>query len=88
MTNGIRPGGPVDSIKNVVRSSGKVPEFDKHLKKTGGHIGNDNKDEDNSPKTLNDKNPELICLHTINGFKYWYSTLIIFFNIPHSFHNS
>ena len=30
---------PVDSIKNVVRSSVKVPEFDKHLKKTGGHIG-------------------------------------------------
>ena len=34
----------------------KVPEFDKHLKKAGGHIGrNNNKDEDNSPKTLNDK---------------------------------
>ena len=30
---------PVDSIKNVVRSSVKVPEFDKHLKKAGGHIG-------------------------------------------------
>ena len=38
----------------------KVPEFDKHLKKAGGHqpkcCGNNNKDEDNSPKTLNDKN--------------------------------
>ena len=30
---------PVDSIKNVVRSSVKVPEFDKHLKKAGRHIG-------------------------------------------------
>ena len=30
---------PVVSIKDVVRSSGKVPEFDKHLKKAGGHIG-------------------------------------------------
>ena len=30
---------PVDSIKNVVRSSLKVLEFDKHLKKAGGHIG-------------------------------------------------
>ena len=30
---------PVDSIKGVVRSSVKVPEFDKHLKKAGGHIG-------------------------------------------------
>ena len=30
---------PGDSIKDVVRSSVKVPEFDKHLKKAGGHIG-------------------------------------------------
>ena len=30
---------PVDSIKDVVRSSMKIPEFDKHLKKAGGHIG-------------------------------------------------
>ena len=30
---------PVDSIKDVVRNSVKVPEFDKHLKRTGGHIG-------------------------------------------------
>ena len=29
---------PVDSIKDVVRCSIKVPEFDKHLKKAGGHI--------------------------------------------------
>ena len=29
---------PVDSIKDVVRSSVKVPEFDKHLKKARGHI--------------------------------------------------
>ena len=30
---------PVDSIKDMVRSSVKVPEFDKQLKKVGGHIG-------------------------------------------------
>ena len=30
---------PVDSIKDVIRSSEKVPEFDKHLKKAGRHIG-------------------------------------------------
>ena len=30
---------PVVSIKDVVRSSMKVPEFDKHLKKAGRHIG-------------------------------------------------
>ena len=29
---------PVDSIKDVVRSFVKVPEFDKHLKKAGGDI--------------------------------------------------
>ena len=30
---------PVDSIKDVVWSSVKVPEFDKHLKKAEGLIG-------------------------------------------------
>ena len=30
---------PVDSIKDVVRSFAKVLEFDKHMKKAGGHIG-------------------------------------------------
>ena len=30
---------PVVSIKDVVRSSVKVPEFDKYMKKAGGHIG-------------------------------------------------
>ena len=29
----------MDSIKDVVRSSEKVLDFDKHLKKAGGHIG-------------------------------------------------
>ena len=29
---------PMDSIKSVVLSSVKVPEFDKHLKKAGAHI--------------------------------------------------
>ena len=29
----------MDSIKDVVRSSMKVPELDKHLKKAEGHIG-------------------------------------------------
>ena len=38
MVDGIRTGDPVDSIKDVVRSSLKIPEFDKHLMKAGGHI--------------------------------------------------
>ena len=29
----------MDSIKDVVRSSVKFSDFDKHLKKSGGHIG-------------------------------------------------
>ncbi len=29
----------MDSIKDIIRSSVCVPEFDKHLKKAGGHIG-------------------------------------------------
>ena len=53
------------SIKDVVRSSVKVPEFDKHLKKAEGHIGRNvveinNKDEDNSAKTLNEKNQQAL----------------------------
>ena len=30
---------PVVSVKDVVQSSVKVPEFGKHLKKAGGYIG-------------------------------------------------
>ena len=52
MANEIRTGDPVDPIKDVVRSSMKVPEFYKHLKKYYRlkHCGNNYKDEDNSPK--------------------------------------
>ena len=36
MANGIKTGDPREF--NKVRSSEKVPEFDKHLKKAGGHV--------------------------------------------------
>ena len=39
MANGIRTGDPMDSIKDVVRSSVLVSEFNKHLKQARGHIG-------------------------------------------------
>ena len=57
MADGIRTSDPVDSIKDIVRSSMSVSEFDKHLKKARGHIGQNVveitiKDEDNSLKTL------------------------------------
>ena len=52
MANGIRIDDPRGF--NKVRSSVKVSEFDKQLKKAGGHIGRNL--INNSPKTLNDKN--------------------------------
>ena len=61
MANVIRTGDPLGFNKDVVLSSVKVPEF-KHLKKARGQTyqlkrcGNNNKDEDNSLKTFNDKN--------------------------------
>ena len=50
---------PVDSIKDIVRSSVKVPEFDK-VRRTyrPKRCGNNNKDEDNNMKVLNDKNQQ------------------------------
>ena len=39
IANGVRTGDARGFHKDVVGSSVKVPEFDKHLKKTGGHIG-------------------------------------------------
>ena len=39
MDHGIRTVDSRDSMKDVVRSSVKVPEFEKHLKKARGHIG-------------------------------------------------
>ena len=38
MANGIRTVDPREFIKDVVRSSVKVPKFNKHLKKAGGYI--------------------------------------------------
>ena len=39
MANGIRTGDPRGFNKGRSSKSVKVPEFDKHLKKAGGHIG-------------------------------------------------
>ena len=53
----------MDSIKAVIRSSVKIPEFDKHLKKAGGHIGRNVVEITIKMKTivqknLNDKNQQ------------------------------
>ena len=52
---------PGDSIKNVVRSS-QVQQTPEEGQWTYWPkcCGNNNKDEDNSPKTLNDKNQNLL----------------------------
>ena len=42
----------VDSVKDVVRSSIKVPEFDKHLKKARGHIGRNIVEKTTQMKTI------------------------------------
>ena len=55
MANGIRTGNPVDSIKDVVRQTPEEGWKTYQLKR----CENNNKDEDNSPKTLNDKNQAL-----------------------------
>ena len=52
MANGIRTGDPVDSIKDVVRQTPEEGQRTYQLKR----CGNNNKDEDYSLKTLNDKN--------------------------------
>ena len=60
----------MDSIKDVVRSTYRLKRY-----------GNNNKDEDNSPKTLNDKNNSILqvflCninnLHTAVWFQITYN---------------
>ena len=47
---------PMDSIKNVVRVR-QTPEEGRRTYQPK-RCGNNNKDEDNSPKTLNDKNQQ------------------------------
>ena len=47
---------PVNSIKDVVQSSMNGPEFNEGWRTyRPKRCGNNNKDEDNSPKTLDDK---------------------------------
>ena len=50
----------MDSIKDVVRSSVKVRQTPEEGRRTyrSKRWGNNDKDEDNCPKTLNDKNHE------------------------------
>ena len=75
---------PVDSIKDIVQSSVKVPEFNKHLKKAGRHIGRNVVEITIKMKTIvrkplmiiinklrlrNLDNQSFVCTQ-LNGFKY------------------
>ncbi len=59
MANGIRTGDPVDSIKDVVRSSRVRQTPEEGWRTYRPKCCGNNKDEDNSSKTLNDKNAGL-----------------------------
>ena len=78
MANGIRTGNPRGF--NKVRSSMKVPKFDKHLKKAGGHIGRNVVEITIKMKTidlmikiiklcLRNLDKICLCLHTVKWFQ-------------------
>ena len=60
---------PVDSIKDALRSSVKVPEFDKHLKKIGGHISRNVVEITIKMKTIVQK-PLMIKNHQASSQKF------------------
>ena len=75
MVNGIRTGDLVGSIKDIVRSSVKVPEFDKHLKKAGGYIGR-NVVEITIKMKIIVRKPFMIKPQKFNG-EYWKDLLLL-----------
>ena len=67
MANGISRGEPHGFNKVRIRNFVKVPEFDKHLKKAEGHIGQNVVEVTiKLKKTLNDKNILTIFSFTLN----------------------
>ena len=64
---------PVDSIKDVVRSSVNVPEFDKHLNKAGGHIGRNVAEITIKMKTIVRK-PLMIYMYIYISFNSFFQT--------------
>ena len=61
---------PVDSIKDVFRSSVKLSDFDKHLKKAEGHIGWNVMEITIKMKTIVQK-PLMIKIHQASSQKFW-----------------
>ena len=80
MANGIRTGDPRGFNKgrsSKFREGPQVQQTPEEGRRTyrPKSCGNNNNDEDNSPKTLNDKK--------LNGFKYLYPIQIFEFTISH-----
>ena len=89
MANEIRTGDPVDSVKDVGQSSRKIPEFEKHLKKAGGHIGRNVVEIAIKMKTIVRKRlmVKIIKLH-LRNLDNWEILLFIFYyllNLPKLF---
>ena len=77
-------GTPVDPIKDGVRSSVLITEFDKHLKKAGGHIGRNVVEITIKMKTIVRK-PLMIKIFTppflVYGFIYFgrsYRSIVVY----------
>ena len=69
----------MDSIKDVVRSSVSVPEFDKHLKKAGGHIDRNVVEITIKMKTIVRK-PLIIKMHSyccLDTFNFLFSGILM-----------
>ena len=66
----------MDSIKDIVWSSMKVPEFDKHMMKAGGHIGRNVVEITIKMKTMVWK-PLMIRLGYVCGSLYYHLSKII-----------
>ena len=85
MANGIRTGDPCGFNKGCgskFREGSQVQQTPEEGWRTyqPTHCGNNNKDEDNSPKTLNDKSQTLFVCTQLYGFKYSFLILIILTN--------
>ena len=65
----------MDLVKDVVRSSVKVPEFDKRPKKAGGHIGRNVEEIIIKMKTIVQK-PLMIKITKLRPWKLFASYLL------------
>ena len=81
MANGIRTGDPRGFNKGhslKFRKGSRVRQTPKEGWRTyrPKRCGNNNKDEDNSPKTLNDKNQQALC-QKFRQLRFWFVAYII-----------